>query len=312
MNADDVFLPFPQPQCDATFLRRPQRFLAEMRLTNGVNEVAYCANSGSMGGCLAPGRAALLWNSVDLTRKLRYTLRAIDLNGLWVGTDTHLSNRIVEEALRLKLIRGMEDYSVLTRERLIEEGFRVDFVLTGTTGDCLLEVKSSAAVENGVARYPDCPTPRGVKQLQALTRLSKQGKCTAILFLVQRSDAHSFVVSSSFDRAYAIAFEEAVAAGVKVLALSVAVSRLGFSTPKLLPYALAAIVSIDTSKDTKISKPQTQAILPAKIKSEAIGLRARQSLDQGLALDEHKGTKNRTKPAKEQKRAKKILALSAQ
>ncbi|QYG08892.1 DNA/RNA nuclease SfsA [Janthinobacterium sp. PAMC25594] len=151
MIADKVFMPFPQPQREAMFLQRRQRFLAQMQFSDGTDEVAYFANSGSMAGCLFPGSGALLWESNDLKRKLRYTLRAIELNGIWIGTDTHLSNRIIEEALKQQLIPGMSSYNNIARERLIESGFRVGFLLAGENGDCILEVKSSTAGENALS-----------------------------------------------------------------------------------------------------------------------------------------------------------------
>ncbi len=249
MRSSNIFMAFPQPQLEATFLRRPQRFLAEMHLPDGTEELVYCANSGSMTGCLTSGREALLWDSADLKRKRRYTWRAVEFGGLWIGTDTHLSNRIVEEALRLNLVPGLEAYSTLARERLVEEGFRVDFILSGSQGECLVEVKSATVVENGVARYPDSLTPRGVKQLKSLKRKATEGQRSFLLFLVQRDDAQSFVVSSSHDPEYAEAFEDAVASGVEIIALAVSVCREGFGTPRLLPYALKPIASMNTTRE---------------------------------------------------------------
>lgn len=247
MNSGDVFMAFPQPQHDAVFLNRPQRFLAEMSLPDGLEELVYCANSGAMTGCLTPGMAALIWDSADPKRKRRYTWRAVEFEGYWIGTDTHLANRIVEEALRLKLVPGLEAYCTVAREQLLEEGFRVDFVLTGPQGDCLVEVKSATVVEGGVARYPDSATPRGVKHLNALKRQVLAGKRSVLLFLIQRADAHSFVVSNSHDPAYAKAFDDAVASGVEVIALAVNVSRAGFGIPQTLPYARESMASINTN-----------------------------------------------------------------
>lgn len=247
MSNSNIFMAFPQPQYEATFLRRPQRFLAEMSLPEGTAELVYCANPGSMAGCLTTGRAALLWDSSDLKRKRRFTWRAVELDGIWIGTDTHLANRIVEEALRQKLVPGLEGYDTLERERLVEEGFRVDFILSGVQGACLVEVKSATVVEDGVARYPDSLTPRGVKQLLALTRKALEGQRVVLIYLVQRADAHSFVVSNSQDAAYAEAFDKAVASGVEVLALAVSVSSEGFGTPRLLPYAQEVIASRNTN-----------------------------------------------------------------
>lgn len=239
-------MPFPEPQRDATFNKRRQRFLAEIVFSNGSDELAYFANSGAIDGSFTSGSDALLWDSADIKRKLRYTLRAISLNGLWIGTDTHLSNRIVEEALKLNLIPGMEEYSKLAREQLIEKGCRIDFILTGSDRDCLIEVKSSTMVHDGVARYPDCLTPRGVKQLNALAQQARHGKRVILLFLIQRSDVNGFVVSSSVDSSYALAFDEAIASGVEVIAIGVSVSRAGFSSPRILPYAHSIVAAVNT------------------------------------------------------------------
>lgn len=247
MSNSEIFMAFPLPQLDAFFLRRPQRFLAEMSLQDGTEEIVYCANPGSMTGCLISGRKALIWDSSNSKRKRRYTWRAVEIEGIWVGTDTHLTNHIVENALKLKLVPGLEGYNTLAREKLVEEGFRIDFILSGANGDCLLEVKSATVVENGVARYPDSATPRGVKQLEVLNHKAAEGKRSVILFLIQRADVHSFVVSNSHDAAYAEAFEKAVASGVEVIALSVAVCREGFGKPKLIPYANKSIISMNTN-----------------------------------------------------------------
>ena len=129
MVSTDVFMAFPQPQYDATFLDRKQRFLALMELTDGSRELVYCANSGSMVGALTSGARALIWDSGKTTRKRRFTWRAIETEGLWVGTDTHLSNEIVEEALRLRLIPALLEYDTVVREHLVFPGVRVDFLL---------------------------------------------------------------------------------------------------------------------------------------------------------------------------------------
>lgn len=236
MSDSEIFMAFPQPQREAIFLRRPQRFLAEMLLPDGTEETVYCANPGAMTGCLTSGKKALIWESSDLKRKRRFTWRAVEFEGIWIGTDTHLANRIVEQALRLKLVPGFESYNTLAREKFIEDGFRVDFMLSGSQGDCLVEVKSATVVENGVARYPDSSTPRGIKHLKSLERMATEGLRSVLIFLVQRDDAYSFVVSNSYDPAYAKAFENAVASGVEVMALAVSVSREGFNKPRLLPY----------------------------------------------------------------------------
>jgi sugar fermentation stimulation protein A len=236
MTVQEIFFRFPKPHCEAVFLDRPQRFLAVMQFEGNREETVYCANPGSMTGLLLVGSRVVLWDSENLKRKRRYTWRAVEFEGNWVGTDTHLSNRIVEEIIKAKLLPEFESITETIREQTIEEGVRVDFVLKSKKGDCLVEVKSASIVLDGVARYPDSKTPRGVKQLGALTRQVKSGRRALLLFLVQRSDVNSFCITKAFDSEYAEAFDQAVAAGVEVLGVAVSVSSEGFSSPRVLRY----------------------------------------------------------------------------
>jgi sugar fermentation stimulation protein A len=207
-----------------------------MALADGTRTLAYCANSGSLAGCLQTGSPALLWDSGDSRRKRRYTLRAVELKGFWIGTDTNFSNLLAEETLRQRLIPGLSNHETLERERLIEKGLRVDFVLTGPEGRCFVEVKSATVVEEGVARFPDSVTPRSVKQLEWLARRAAAGERSVMLYVVQRGDAEAFTINWKHSPAYAEAFKEAFAAGVEVFALAAGVRAQGFERPRLLPF----------------------------------------------------------------------------
>lgn len=235
MPNSDLFMPFPKPIIMATFLNRPQRFLAEMKLADGSHIIAYCANSGSFSGCLEPGSPAILWDSGDTKRKLRYTLRAIEINGVWIGTDTHLANHIVGEIIQQQLIPGFENFEKLDREWLVEKGHRVDFLLSGQDELCLIEVKSASVVKNKVARFPDSITPRSLKQLKSLINKAEDGYRIVLLYLIQRSDAESFTVNEAIYPAYTTALKTASAVGVESIALSVSVTPQGIGNPRLLP-----------------------------------------------------------------------------
>ncbi len=230
-----IFLRFPAPQLKATFLGRPQRFLAEVSLEDGTKTLAYCPNPGSLNGCLKPGSSALLWDSPDSKRKRRYTLRAVKFKGVWIGTDTHLSNHLAEEALHQKLLPGLSSYKTLEREHSLGLGHRIDFLLKGPKGDCFLEVKSAVVVKDNVARFPDSVTPRGLKHLQGLTLKAKAGHKAILLFIIQRGDVVAFSVNDNHYSAYSLAFKKARIAGVEVFALSTTVYSKGFCVPKLVP-----------------------------------------------------------------------------
>lgn len=232
----DVLFEFPEPSLNATFIRRPQRFLVEMRLQDNSNIVAYCANSGSMDGNLREGQRALIWDSADASRKRRFTWRAFEWEDVWVGVDTHLSNRIIEKALLLKCLPGLDTYDFIRKEVVLEKGVRIDFVLSGVGGECWVEVKSVNTVKNGVARYPDSITPRGVNQLRALTSRVMEGRRCIVVFLIQRGDAESFQISQMHHKKYAEALDVAVAAGVEIMPLTVSVCNEGFGFPRIIRF----------------------------------------------------------------------------
>ena len=230
-----IFFRFPEPQSKATFLNRPQRFLAEIALQEGTKTIAYCPNPGSLKGCLKAGSQALICGSKDPKRKRLYTLRAVKLKGVWLGLDTHLSNRIVEEALKQKLLTKLKAYKIFQQEHSLGPGLRIDFLLKGPKGDCFLEVKSAIVVKDKVARFPDSITPRGLKHIKCLTLKAKAGHRAILLFLIQRSDVQTFAINQECYPAYYRAFKKARTAGVEVLAFSVAVNSNGFYTPKPIP-----------------------------------------------------------------------------
>lgn len=234
-----TFFPFPRPLVTGTFLARPQRFIVTAKLSDGTVITAYCANPGSFKDCLTPGSPILLWDSPDATRKRRYTLRAIKLGRHWIGTDTHLANRLVEKALLEHCLPGLERYDILTREPRDKKGTRLDFHLTGPEGQCFLEVKSATVVSGTCARYPDSKTLRTLAQLRLLASKVKAGHRAILLFLIQRGDVDSFAFNRACDPDLTSAFDRARSAGVEVLALKHHISSCGFTLPLPLPIASA-------------------------------------------------------------------------
>jgi len=230
----DAFFPFPFPLVSAVFIRRPQRFLAEMVLADGTNVLAYCPNPGSLYGCLEPGSPTLLAESSNPKRKLRFTWYAVQINGIWVGTDTHFANRIIEKALCDKCIPGLEIYDVVQRE-VIVEGVRVDFVLSNEVSRCVVEVKSSTVSNNRVARYPDSITTRGVRQLNELSAIASAGTRVVVIYISQRNDVDGFIITDEFCLDYANAHRDALKSGVEVIALATPVGVNGISPPRVLP-----------------------------------------------------------------------------
>lgn len=238
MISPTVFLPFPEPRVLATFLGRRQRFFADVRLDDGTEEAAHCPNTGSMRGCLFPGHRALLWESPNPARRLRYTWKAVEAGGFWVGVDTAVPNRLAEAAVQAGALPGLAGFATVRRERRMGERSRVDLLLEGSGGRCWVEVKNVTLVEGGAARFPDAVTERGLKHLGELAARVAEGDRAAMVYVVQRGDADRFEPAADIDPAYARGLAAAVDAGVEAYALATRVSPEGVEFTGLLPVGL--------------------------------------------------------------------------
>jgi len=214
---------FPLPLVPGVLIRRYKRFLAEIRLAGGQLVTAHCPNSGSMKGCNIPGSQVLLSVAENPDRKTRYTWELIRLPSTWVGINTLTANRLVAEAAQNKRIPELGPIDKLTREVKLEHS-RIDFCLLQGDVSFFVEVKNVTLVENGSALFPDAPTARGRKHLQALIDALHRGHRSAMLYVVQREDAQRFAPATHIDPAYAQTLRRARQAGVRIIAYQARVS----------------------------------------------------------------------------------------
>ncbi len=224
----------------ARFLARPQRFLALVELADGEQTLAYCANPGSFHGCLDAGSRCLLWDSGNTTRKRRYTLGAIRVGKTWVGTDTHLANRLIHLALMQNLFSQFAVYSVTAREPRSSSRRRLDFKLDVGDRQCFVEVKSVAVANGAIARFPDSVSPRASCHLAELKKLARAGHRAAMIFLIQRGDVHCIEINKHADLAFARAANSAAEVGVEFLAYKHTLSVRGFGFPVEVPVIFRA------------------------------------------------------------------------
>jgi len=107
------------------------------------------------------------------------------------------------------------------------EGFRVDFLLSGHSGrpDCCLEVKNvTAAVQDGVALFPDAVSERASRHLRELITKVRKGERGMLCFCVQRDDVTEVRPADAIDPVYGRTLREAMAAGVEVVAYAARMS----------------------------------------------------------------------------------------
>lgn len=207
----------PAPLFSGRLLRRYQRFLAEVELDDGRIVIAHTPNTGSMLQCAIPGYRVLISAATNPERKLPWTLELIQVNGHWVDTHTHRTNRVVEEGLRHGLIPELAGYQITPEFRYHDS--RLDFLLEREGERVLVEVKNvTLCATPAVACFPDAVTTRGQKHLRELLRARQEGYRAVIFFLVQRGEADAFTPADAIDPEYGQLLREVSAAGVEILA----------------------------------------------------------------------------------------------
>jgi len=172
---------------------------------------------------LTPGTEVVLREVLKQNRKTDYDLIGVFYNGQPVSVDSRLPNKLVLEALRNRDIKELSEYNIIKPEY----GYghtRFDFFLANEHESCLLEVKSSTLVKDGVAMFPDAETERGRRHVMDLVKAKKEGYRACLLFIVQRTDAHVFAPNDETDPEFGKALRDAAKEGVEIYAYKMEIS----------------------------------------------------------------------------------------
>lgn len=214
----------PAPLVSGRLIKRYKRFLADVRLDDGGELTAHCPNTGAMLGCMTPGSRVWLSESDNPRRRYRHTWEIVESSpGVLVGINTARTNGVVEEALSRGLLDDVMSIRGWRREVAVHDlGCRIDFLLESADRgpDCYLEVKNvTAAVEDGMAMFPDAVSERAVRHVESLVRLVERGYRAALCYCVQRGDVHTVRPAAEIHPGYARALAAAVDRGVEVMGI---------------------------------------------------------------------------------------------
>lgn len=209
----------------AKFSKRPNRFQGYVILNN-EEILVHVPNTGRCKEILVPGVEVLLREENGENRKTKYDLiAAYKNNNKLISIDSHIPNKVVDEALKNRKIAKLTEYNIIMREKTFGNS-RFDFKLMNEAGDeYFLEVKGVTLEENKIARFPDAPTERGRKHVLELIEAKKQGKGSGILFLIQLDCVEKFTTNDITDPKFGDAVREAQKSGVDLFAYSCKVNR---------------------------------------------------------------------------------------
>lgn len=241
----------------ANFIERQNRFVASVSLQRLDGAPAGLApenivrvhvkNTGRCWELLVPGASVWLQDhSADMgQRKLRYSLINVekklpDGSSVLINMDSQAPNQVVFEALseeRLQLPGTEGPLRLLQREKTCGDS-RLDVyaefdpvkagsnsvnagpdpVDAGNRQKAFIEVKGVTLEEDGIARFPDAPTERGIKHIHELEHLAADGFLSYIIFVIQMKGIRRFEPNDSTHAAFGDALRSAAGRGVRVLA----------------------------------------------------------------------------------------------
>tara|TARA_B000000460_G_scaffold243816_1_gene213161 strand:- start:202 stop:891 length:690 start_codon:yes stop_codon:yes gene_type:complete len=218
---------------DGIFLERPNRYLARVEI-DGQEIKAHVPDPGRLPGLMIHGRRVRLVYNPGPKRKTDYSLVLVRHGDIWVSVYPVFANKVVEKELADRNLSCLSGYENFNREVKCGES-RFDFQLKFLDVKAFVEVKSVSLVEEGVGKFPDAPTQRGVKHLKELIALRLKGFRSVVLFVSQRSDARSITSNDEIDPLFGEWLRKAHLAGVELYAYNCSVTKNTVSIKNQIP-----------------------------------------------------------------------------
>ena len=219
-------------------VKRYKRFFVDVKINNKII-TAHCPNTGSMMGLLSANNKVWLSKSENPERKLKYTLQIIENKKSMVGVNTHLTNKIVLEALEENSIKELKNLDNIKSEVKFGKNTRFDFLISKNNKKIFVEVKNvTLSRKKGVAEFPDAVTARGLKHIKELINASKRGFETYLLFLIQRNDCNQFKIAQDIDPDYYKLLTEAAKKKLNIICYDCKFSPKGIKLNKNIKFKL--------------------------------------------------------------------------
>jgi sugar fermentation stimulation protein A len=213
------------------FIKRYKRFFVDIKIDKKI-VTAHCPNTGSMQGLLIKDNKVWLTKSNDPKRKLKYTLQIIESNGSKVGINTHLTNKIVLDALNNNKIKNFKAIEIKTEVKF-GDNTRFDFLITTSNSKKFIEVKNvTLSRRKKLAEFPDAVTSRGAKHIDELLKAKIKGYDIYLIFVIQRDDCDQFSIARDIDPKYADLLSEAIKKKLNILCYDCKFSPKGIKLNK--------------------------------------------------------------------------------
>lgn len=216
------------------FLERPNRFIAKVQMKDAV-ETCHVKNTGRCRELLKPGAKLYLQHCDTPGRKTKYDVIGVEKEGLLINMDSQIPNKVVAEWLNGGGLH-LDHMQIFPERKYKNSRFDLYLEYGGRRG--FMEVKGVTLEENGVARFPDAPTERGVKHIRELCDCKENGYDAYLFFVIQMKGVHVLEPNWEMHEAFGEALVQAEQAGVKILAYDCLVTEDSITIDREIPVNL--------------------------------------------------------------------------
>ena len=198
------------------FISRPNRFIANVEINNKI-EVCHVKNTGRCKELLIPEETTVFVQENDNpNRKTKYSLITVKKGDRLINMDSQVPNKVVYEWIKKGNL--FNSPSLIKPEKKCDKS-RFDLYVEEGSRKAFIEVKGVTLEEDGVVRFPDAPTERGVKHLKELCNCIDEGYEAYIIFVIQMKDVLYFEPNVRTHKEFGEVLREAKKHGVNILAV---------------------------------------------------------------------------------------------
>ena len=197
------------------FISRPNRFIANVEI-DGKIEVCHVKNTGRCRELLTPNATVYVQKNNNPNRKTNFSLIGVLKGDKKINMDSQVTNKVVNEWIHEG---NLFDDVTLVKPECKYKNSRFDFYVETKSKKIFIEVKGATLEEEGIVRFPDAPTERGVKHIHELVECINEGYEAYIIFVIQMKDVLYFTPNDETHKAFGDALREAAEKGVHILAV---------------------------------------------------------------------------------------------
>ena len=200
---------------EGKFISRPNRFIAHVEI-NGKVEICHVKNTGRCKELLTPNAIVFVEENNNPNRKTEFSLIGVIKGKRIINMDSQVTNKVVHEWI----LKG----NLITEVTLIKpekkyNNSRFDFYIETENRKIFIEVKGVTLESEGIVKFPDAPTERGVKHVKELCDCIKDGYEAYIIFVIQMKDVLHFEPNIETHKEFAEVLKEAAKNGVNIIAV---------------------------------------------------------------------------------------------